>query len=170
MGLTNVVGSLWEVFMLAYAIFVIWTFVRWILMVRTSIFTLRDWLGSLGLAMGICSAALFAWFLIYLWMEGRLIAHGSALWLYYYAGFFLAAVGLMLSFAGRDWVRRSSAVVSLVMVFQWYGRMVLGRKVESIITIAMFVFLAAGGIISVGSRYVIRKCHRLPGTPPMTRL
>jgi hypothetical protein len=107
--------------------------------------------------MGICSAALFAWFLIYLWMERRLIAHGSALWLYYYAGFWLAAVGLMLSFAGRGWVRRSTAVVSLVMVFQWYGRMVLGRKVESIITIAMFVFLAAGGIIELGSKLLIRR-------------
>jgi hypothetical protein len=160
MGWTNTLGSFWNAFMLAYAIFVIWSFARWILALGKLRFTLRDWLGSLGLAAGICSAALFAVFLIFLWMERELIAHGSALWLYYYTGFFLAAVGLILGLAGRDWIRGSSAVVSLVMVFQWYGRMVVGRKAEAIVTVVMFASLAVGGIIALLSKLCFRRRAR----------
>ena len=159
----TVVGTMWKAFVLAYAIFVIWSCLKWIRMLQTSRFTVRDWLGSLGLAMGAASAALFAWFWIYLWIERRLIAHGSSLWLYYYTGFCLAAVGLTLGLVGRDWVRRSSTIVSLVMSFQWMGRMVIGRKVEFLITIAMFVSLALGGIIALVGRLFFR---RLAGDVP----
>jgi hypothetical protein len=99
---------------------------------------------------------LFAWFLIYLWFERQLIAHGSALWLYYYTGLFLASMGLILGLAGRGWIRHSSEVISLVMVFQWCGRMIVGRKIEAFLTIVMFIFLATGGII-----VLIRKFWRV---------
>jgi len=154
---TIIVGIMREVFMLAYAIFVICIFVRWILELGASRFTLRDWLGSIGLATGICSVVLYALFLFYLWMENRLIAHGSTLWLYYYAGFYLAIVGIMLSLAGHNWVRRSSIVISLVMVFQWWGRMIVGLKAESIITVAMFVSLVVVGILVLGNKFIFRR-------------
>jgi hypothetical protein len=147
-------------FLIIYAIFVVSSLVKWIRTTEASKLTLRDRLGSLGMAAGICSAALFAWFHVYVWVAHELIAHGAGLWLYYYAGGCAAVVGLIFGLAGRGWVRQSATIIALVMAFQWFGEMVVGLRKEAFITLAMFVFLAAGGVISLAGRYFIGKCQR----------
>jgi hypothetical protein len=148
------------VFLLAYAIFVAWSLVRWIIATGKSEYVLRDWLGSLGLAAGICSAVLFAWFYVYVWTEHRLIAHGIAQGLYFLAGGCLAVFGLILGLTGRRWVRRSAAIVALVMVFQWWGEMLFHLKEKSAVTIAMFVSLLAIGFALLVSQRFIHKFQR----------
>ena len=159
-GCTSIVDCCREVFLLGYAIFVVYILVKWILASGKSEYALRDWLGSLGLAAGICSAIQFAWFWVYLWTEHRLIANGVFEGLYYLAGGCFAIVGLILGLTGRGWVRRSAAFVSLVMVFQWWGEMLFHIKDKSVVTIAMFVSFAVIGIILLGRRYFVHWGHR----------
>jgi len=150
MDLMDSVENFQKLFMLAYWAFVIWSIARWIRLIMSTASTLRIWLGSLGLIAGTCSAALFAWFYIYLFIERALIAHGSALWLYYYAGGLLSVIGLGFGLAGRGWMRQSSAVISIVMIFQWLEEMTVGRNQEFFLVIGMFLSLAALGIMSLG--------------------
>jgi len=101
------------------------------------------------------SAALYAVFFAFFGFEKKLLLHGSALWIYYIVGALLAAIGLVLGVAGRGWVRNASILISLVMLFQWYGMMIIGssQRAEGIVTIAMFIAVAVWGILLVGSRY-----------------
>jgi hypothetical protein len=153
------------VFLLAYAVFMVYSLVRWIFASGKSKYSLRDWLGSLGLATGICSAMLFAWFFLYLWTEHRLIVNGIAQGLYFLAGGCFAIFGLILGLTGRGWVRRSAAFVALVMVFQWWGEMLFHIKEKSVVTIAMFVSLAVIEIILLGRRYFIHRKRRVAQIP-----
>lgn len=143
----SLLNSIRPVFLIAYGIFVVWTVVRLIMAIRSFRRNLRDWLGSIGLLAGICSAMLLALFYIHIWVEGKLIAHGAALWIYYYTAICFALIGLALGLTGHGWVRRSSTIVCLVMVFQWSGQMVVSAREDFLITVAMFVSLAAVGII-----------------------
>jgi hypothetical protein len=148
----SLLNSIRPAFLIAYGIFVVWTVVRLMMEIRSSRRKLRDWLGSFGLAAGICSAMLLALFYIHIWVEGKLIAHGAALWIYYYAAICFAIIGLILGLTGHGWVRRSSTVVSLVMVFQWSGQMVVSAREDFLITVAMFVSLAVVGITFMASQ------------------
>jgi len=148
------------VFLMIYGIFVAWTAVRLMMRIRSFERTLRDWLGSVGLAAGICSAILLMLFYMHIWIEGTLIAHGAALWLLYYAGICLAIIGLTLGFVGCRWVRRSCTVISLVMIFQWSGQMTDSLQQDSLITVVMFVSLAVVGIIYLWGWYSARAPQR----------
>lgn len=160
-GFTSILEGCREVFLLGYAIFIVYILVKWILSSGKSEYALRDWLGSIGLAAGICSEILFVGFWVYLWTEHRLIIGGVFEGLYLFAGGCLAIFGLVLGLTGRGWLRRSAAFVSLVMVFQWWGEMIFHIKDKSIVTIAMFVSLAVIEIILFGRRYFIRSGHRV---------
>jgi hypothetical protein len=149
MKLAFLLDSIRLVFLLTHGIFVVWTVVRWMMDIRSSGRKLRDWLGSFGLAAGICSAILLELFYIHILVEGKLIAHGAALWIYYFTGICFAIVGLSLGLTGYGWVRRSSTVVSLVVVFQWPALMTSSVRQDLLITAAMFVSLAVVGIIFV---------------------
>src|SRR6185437_2172899 len=105
-------------------------------------YSLRDWLGSLGLAAGTSSAMLFAAFFVYLWAAHRLIANGLAQVFYFLAGGFLAIGGLILGLVGRGWIRSTAVFVALVMLFQWWGELIFQIRTKGFVTIAMFVSVA----------------------------
>jgi hypothetical protein len=90
---------------------------------------------------------LLALFFIHIWVEGNLIAHGAALWIYYYTAICFALIGLAFGLTGHGWVRQSSTIVSLVMVFQWSGQMAVSTLEDFLITVAMYFSLAVVGII-----------------------
>jgi hypothetical protein len=148
----SLLNSVRPIFFIAYGVFVVWTVVRLIMEIRSFRRYLREWLGLIGLLAGICSAMLLALFYIHILAEGKLIAHGAALWIYYYTAICFALIGLALGLAGHGWVRRSSTIVSLVMVFQWSGQMVVSAREDFLITVAMFVSLAVVGIIFMASQ------------------
>jgi hypothetical protein len=146
-----------------YATLAAWSLVRLILAKRSTVFTLRDWFGALGLVAGICSGAFFAWFYIYFWVAHSLIAHGFALFTYYIAGSCLAVAGMILALIGRGWVRRSASTVSLVMAFQWLGMWDMSPGLDQDITIATLVLLLAWGVMSL----VVRHFAKRQSTPPV---
>jgi hypothetical protein len=146
-----------KVLLLSYAVFVVWSLWLWIRSVNTKAFALRDWFGSLGLVAGIVSAAMFGWFFLYLAMMHGLIAHGSALWLYYYLGEGLAVLGLFLGLFFRGELRQSAAIISVVMMFEWYGEMIVGLKAEAIVSIALISFLMLWTVIWAFIRVARRK-------------
>jgi hypothetical protein len=160
MDFMDSVENFQKVFMLVFGAFVIWSLARWTRVIMSTASTLRVWLGSLGLIAGICSAVLFAWFYIYLFVERALIAHGAALWLYYYAGGLLSLIGLGFGLAGRGWMRQSSVVISIVMIFQWLEEMTVGRKQEFFLVVGMFLSLAAVGIISLAHTVLIGRTNQ----------
>jgi hypothetical protein len=134
--------DLWYPFMLAYGVFVIWSIVTWVVVERRTASGPRGWLGALGLCSGVISALLFLAYLMSIVLERRLIAHGSVLWIYYYSGESLGVLGIFLGLAGKGRTRFSSVIVSVVMVFQWLGAMVYGRRVEALSTNAMYLSVA----------------------------
>jgi hypothetical protein len=162
-------NSVRPAFLIAYGIFVVWTVVRWTMGIRSIQQTLRAWIGSVGLAAGICSALLLLLFYMHIWIKGALIAHGAALWLLYYAGICLAVIGLTFGLAGCRWLRRSCTVISLVMVFQWSGQMADSLRQDFLITVAMLVLLGAVGVIYVGFWYFGRTSDGLTGGPGVER-
>jgi hypothetical protein len=115
----------------------------------------------MGLALGICSAALYKWFFIYASVSDSLIAHGSALFIYYSVCSGLAIAGLILGLAGSRWIRQSAMIVSLVMVFQSLELWEMRTKVDVVLALAMFTSLAILGIISLGCRYFISRAPQL---------
>lgn len=142
------------VFMLLYWVFVTWCIIRWLSGARRIRFGVRDWLGSVGLVLGTCSAMLFAAFFVYFWIEGDLIAHGAMLWIYYYAGELIAVLGLVVGFGGRGWIRDSSAIISIVMLFQWWRLMSSSIALAAKLTLIMFSVLALSTAIIFGKRYL----------------
>jgi hypothetical protein len=139
--------------MSAYAIFAIWTLARWVRAIRSTSFTWRDRLGALGLLAGTFSGLLFACFYVFFWVEHRLLAHGSTLFIYYAVGSCAAVAGTILALIGRGWVRGSASIVSLVMLFQWLGMWDMSLGLDQVITIVTLVSLVSWGIISLATRY-----------------
>jgi hypothetical protein len=137
----------------AYATLVISSLVRLIVNKTSAVFTLRDRLGASGLVVGACSGALLAWFYIYLWIEHSVIAHGSALFIYYAVGSCAAVAGAILALTGRGWVRRSASIVSFVMMLQWLEMWSMSIGLDQWITIATFFSLVAWGVMSLAVRH-----------------
>lgn len=157
---TRIVNSVRDVFLYAYAVFVIYALLRWILTSGKSEYSLRDWLGSLGLAAGACSALLFAGFFAYWWTEHRIIAHGLGQGLYFLVGGSLAIGGLILGLTGRGWIRPSAVFIALVMMFQWWGELIFQIGGTGTVTIAMFVSLAVMESILLGRRCIVRRADQ----------
>lgn len=160
MNWVSFLNSVRPIFLAAYGVFVAWTVVKWAMDFRSSDRKLRDWLGASGIAVGVCSAILFALFYVHIWAVGTLIAHGAALWVYCYTGICFAIAGLILGITGRGWVRQASTIISLVMAFQWSGQMVISARQDSFITIAMFITIGAVGILFIAGRYSHRGDER----------
>ena len=162
----GLVLELESLFLEIYAMFVIWSTIKWIRAFRSSAFTLRDWTGSSGLALGIISATLYKWFFVYASVTGTVLAHGSALFIYYFVGGGLAVVGIILGLTGCGWIRQTAAIVSSVMVFQWLGMLDMRTEVDVFLTIVMFVLFAVFGTISLGCRYFARRKTQPEVTTP----
>ena len=134
--------------MVAFAAFVIWTLVRWIMTIRSIVFTWRDRLGAIGLLAGSLSWALFAWMNILYTFERKMVAHGSVFIIYEITANSLALLGFILALTGRGWLRRSASVISLVMMFHWFGMFFVSPGLQQYITIASFTTLFVWGITS----------------------
>ena len=135
-----------------YALFVAWSIGR---RARSAPNDHRGWrfrMATIGLFLGAGSSMLLLAFYAHLWMTGTLIAHGSILWLIYYAGELAAGAGFSFALAGRGELRFSAAIVNLVMVFQWYGMMIVSLQAEAILSIAMYVCVAIFGCAWLFSR------------------
>lgn len=140
-----------------FASIVIWSLIKLMLARRSTVFTLRDWLGAAGLLAGTCSWALFAFFYVYLVVEHRIIFSGSVYsqLIYNIVGSSAAVTGVVLALMGRGWMRRSGLFVSLVMAFQWLGLwFIIDDGLDLWITIVSFVLLVAWGVISFATRYL----------------
>jgi len=138
----------------AYAAIVIWMLVRWIRTIKSTVFSVRDWLGSVGILAGTFSALLFTWFYIYYTAEKKLLAHGAALDIYYIVSSCSAIAGLILTLIGRSSVRGSAFIVSLVMVLEWYLMWCGGLGLDEVITFATLLLLVLYGTISLGAWYL----------------
>lgn len=156
----SIVNNCRDVFLYAYAVFVVYALLRWILASGKSKYSLRDWLGSLGLAAGSCSALLFAGFFVYWRTEHKLIANGLAQGFYFLAGGCLAIGGLILGSTGRGWIRLSAVFVALVMIFQWWGELIFQIGNRGVVTIAMFITLAVIESIVLGRRWFVRRANQ----------
>jgi hypothetical protein len=141
-------------FRIVFSVFVIWSLVRWLRL--PTLPTLRGRLGSIGLAVGSVSAALFAWLYIRLWVSGTLLAHGSALYIYAFVGLGLAVIGLFLGLGGTGWVRQSALLICIVMVCQWLRDLAVGAKARNLTDGAMYIALLLFGIILLWNRYFAR--------------
>jgi hypothetical protein len=125
-----------------YALFVAWSIWRWARSVPNNHESWRFRAATIGLFFGVGSAVLLGTFYAHLWITGTLIAHGSILWLIYYIGEYSADAGFILALAGRGELRISAVVVNLVLVFQWYGMMIVGLRGEAMLSMAMYVCVA----------------------------
>jgi len=109
--------------------------------------TVRDWLGSAGLA--ACSISSFLYLPNYIvrvfWYTE--IARGSALVIYYDLGELLSILGFVLGLAGKGRVRLFSLIASVVMSLQWLGWMTYGRRVEAFI--ANVTYFSTGLIVAI---------------------
>jgi hypothetical protein len=122
-----------------YALFVAWSIWSWARSVRNEQKSWRFRVATIGLFFCAGSSSLLLTFYAHLWMTRTLIAHGSTLWLIYYAGECSAGLGFLLAFAGRGELRLSALVINLVMVFQWYGMMIVGLLAEAFLSTAMYL-------------------------------
>lgn len=148
-----------EQIMGAYAAFVVWTLARLIQTASSIKWSLRDRAGAFGLAAGAFSASLLASYYIFLAVENTLIAHGSALDVYFIVGSCAGAAGTIFALIGRGWVRRSALMISLVVVLQWYWMWAGGMGLDEIITCLTLLLLAAGGAILFSSGNLILPCQ-----------
>lgn len=135
------------VFMIGFALFLISSVTKWIRHFRTAGKDARNWCGSVGLVAGAISALLYAAFYGYLYAERELIAHGSALWIYYYTGVALAAFGLIAGCFGRSGLRRSALFINVVMLFQWWREMIPSVRGAAIASLMMFAVLAITSVV-----------------------
>lgn len=145
MNWVSVIADIKAVFMVAFAFYAIKSVTKGIWKFRSPKISIRERLGSLGLLLSTISATMFLLFYAYIWFGHMLIAHGEALFLFYYTGETLAWIGLIIGLFGSREIRTSSVLVSIVMIFQWYGTMVGGTKANAVISAAMFIVLAFAG-------------------------
>lgn len=125
-----------------YLLFVMWSIWRWARSPGDERGGWRFHAATFGLFLGVGSAILLVAFYAHLWVTGNLIAHGAILWLLFYAGESSADAGLLLALAGRGVLRASAVLVNLVMVFQWWGRMIVGLHAEAVLSTIMYVCVA----------------------------
>jgi len=156
----KLVDELHAAFLFAYVFFAIGCAIRWFLGSARLKSGARSWFGVAGLAAGLMSATLYLVFSAFFLMEQRLLAHGSHLWLYYYAGELLGTIGCLAGLFGRDWVRPAALFVSLTMLFEWWRRMVPSVKAGTIITVLMFISLTILGICLLGRRLMMYRTRR----------
>jgi CDP-diglyceride synthetase len=90
--------------------------------------------------------------------ERKMVAQGSAFIIYEITANSLALLGFILALTGRGWLRRSASVISLVMMFQWFGMFFISPGLQQYITIASFTTLFVWGITSFA--WVIGKWRR----------
>lgn len=142
--------------LIAYFVFVVWSLFKWAHHRTLPNSSTRGRLGSIGLIAGSVSAVVFAWFYIYLWIAHKLPLHGLDLWEMMIIGEGLALVGFIVGTFGTGWVRQSTLLICLVMMFQWFrelvGRVKLGRLIDG----AMFASVALFGCALLGYRYFAR--------------
>ncbi len=139
-------------FLCAYSAFVIFSLLRLVLSARQSQGKSRRRIGAAGLIVGTYSATLLLLFYLHFWVFGTLIAHGSVLWIYMFLGCSLAITGTALGLAGLGWVRRSSVMISLVMVCQWLRSSAAGAGSRNTLDLAMIAILIAFGILTLGTK------------------
>ncbi len=116
----------------------------------------RRRLGLIGLVVGACSAFLFAWFYIHVWVFDSLVAHGSMLWTYTALGLSLSLAGLATSSTGIGWTAQSGLFISLVMIFQWSREFLVSMSTKHLMDIGMFTTLAVFGLTLLGRAYLVR--------------
>ena len=137
-----------------YAGFVIWSIVRWVREPQSREAKLRAWMGSIGLLSGVGSALLLLVFYGYIWTTGRLIAHGSVLFIIDWVGEGLAAVGFFAALVARRWIRPSAAIVNIVIFISWYGLLIPGLRIAAFISTAMYVC-----VVVIASFWLISSVH-----------
>lgn len=130
------------IFAPVYAGFVIWSIVRWLRETRPREANLRARMGSLGLLCGVVSALLLLIFYCFLRSTGRLIAHGSVLFILDWAGECLAAAGLLTALAARRWLRPTAALINVVTLIKWYGLLIPGLGPATMLSIATYICVA----------------------------
>jgi hypothetical protein len=108
------------VFMLGFALFAAWLVVKWVRHAWATALTVRDWHGAFAFWLGILSSSVLGYLYAYFWVTHKLlVTSGLGLRYLLELGSYSAVGGLLFGLAGRGWVRRAAAFISVVAAFQW---------------------------------------------------